>query len=70
MPTAPGPRATCRVGGTWAGGVTPRATGGGDLSPEALAKGETRVMSNKQQKRGIRPVFYSCRMGYLPSIKF
>ena len=42
----------------------------GGLSPEALAKGETRVMSNKQQKRGIRPVFYSCRMGYLPSIKF
>ncbi len=32
-------------------------TGGGDLSPEALAKGETRVMSNKQQKRGIRPDF-------------
>ena len=47
MPTAPGPRANivC-VGGIRAGGVAPRATGGGDLSPEALAKGEIRVTSN------------------------
>ena len=40
MPTAP------FVG---AGGVAPRATGGGELSPEAPAKGKTRVTSNKYQ---------------------
>ena len=40
MPTAPGPRANivC-VGGIRAGGVAQSATGGGELSPEALTKG-------------------------------
>ena len=37
MPTAP------VVG---AGGVAQSATGGGELSPEALAKGKTQVTSN------------------------
>ena len=60
MPTAPGPRANivC-VGGSRAprkhslrgwipggGGVAQSATGGGELSPEALAKGKTQVTSN------------------------
>ena len=53
MPTAPGPRATCRVGGIRAGGVVQSTTGGG-MSPEALAKGKIRV--TKTPHRGA---FYS-----------
>ena len=60
MPTAPGPRATCRVGGTWAGGGALCATGGGKIittpternSPPSPRRGIKSRDGNKIPRRG------------------
>ena len=68
MPTAPGPRATCRVGGTRAGGVARSATGGGaNTSTPCHCEGVRSTLKTLAYDCG-NPVQYVC--GHSPAVLF
>ena len=68
MPTAPGPRATCRVGGNRAGGVARSATGGGaNTSTPCHCEGVRSTLKTLSYDCG-NPVQYVC--GHPPAVLF
>ena len=61
MPTAPGPRANpvC-VGGTWAGGVAPRATGGGVIRVTSHELRVTTTTVIAKERETLKTLSYDC----------